>query len=68
MIYKAKDNERLDSIVYAYYGSLMPFEKILEANLKANPDFSVILKAGDDVALPDIKIAPPVEEAKALWD
>ena len=68
LYYKAKDGERLDSIVYACYSSLLPFEKVLGENLKENPDFPVILKAGDDVMLPDIKIEPPTEEAKALWD
>ena len=68
MIYKAKDKERLDSIVYSYYGSLISFEKILEENIKINPDFPVILKAGQQVILPDIKITEHFEETKALWD
>lgn len=40
--YIAKDNERLDSVVYRFYGSLEYFSMVLEANPKLNP----LLKKG----------------------
>lgn len=49
--YIAKDNERLDSVVYRFYGSLEYFSMVLEANPKLNP----LLKRGDVVILPAIE-------------
>lgn len=51
MIYIAKDGDRLDKIVYEYYGHLRYFEEVLMLNFKLKP----VLKAGDMVILPDIK-------------
>lgn len=61
MTYKAKDNERLDTIVFKHYGHLRFFEQILTIN----PKLSTTLHAGDKVFLPDIKEVAK-EQAK-LW-
>lgn len=61
MIYIAKDGDRLDKIVYEYYGHLRYFEEVLMLNFKLKP----VLKAGDMVILPDIK--EKKEELKSLW-
>ncbi|PSM51375.1 phage tail protein X family protein [Campylobacter blaseri] len=63
MIYKAKENERLDSIVYRHYGGLKHFELVLEINAK----LGVKLKAGDRVILPEIKEKEEIKELKSLW-
>lgn len=60
-MYIAKNDERLDSIVYKHYQTLKYFEQVLKANPKLEP----ILKAGDKVFLPDIEIKESEEEA--LW-
>ncbi|EKK1160804.1 tail protein X [Campylobacter coli] len=60
-IYIAKNNERLDSIVYKYYGTLLYFNQVL----LANPGLEPLLKTGDKVILPSIKIKESKE--KALW-
>ncbi|RXJ80820.1 phage tail protein [Aliarcobacter skirrowii] len=62
MIYIAKDNERLDSIVYKHYKTLEVFETVLSFNTHLNP----ILKAGDKVFLPDIKVEKNPKE-QSLW-
>ncbi|EIQ8758108.1 tail protein X [Campylobacter coli] len=56
-IYIAKNNERLDSIVYKHYGTLLYFNQ--------NPRLEPLLKTGDKVILPSIKIKESKE--KALW-
>ncbi|ECW8954956.1 phage tail protein X family protein [Campylobacter lari] len=60
-IYIAKNNERLDSIVYKHYGTLLYFNQVLLANPKLEP----ILKAGDKIILPQLEIKEDKE--KALW-
>ena len=61
---KAKKNDRLDSIVFEYYGSLENFGKVLEANVHLQN--KVILNDGDIVYLPFFeKVAK--KEVKALW-
>ncbi|ALG96368.1 phage tail protein [Campylobacter coli] len=60
-IYIAKNNERLDSIVYKHYGTLLYFNQVLLANPKLEP----LLKTGDKVVLPSIEIKESKE--KALW-
>ena len=57
--YIAKDNERLDSVVYRFYGSLEYFSMGLEANPKLNP----LLKRGDVVSLPAIEKKERIEMA-----
>lgn len=61
-IYRAKDGDRLDKIVYKHYGNLRVFERVLElnANLKEH------LKSGDIVKLPEIEKEPIIKE-NALW-
>ncbi|MBE3022950.1 tail protein X [Campylobacter sp. 7477a] len=61
-IYIAKDNERLDTIVYKYYGTLANFTEILAFNSGLN----TILKAGEKVFLPEIK-TEVVKREKTLW-
>ncbi|EOE5537332.1 tail protein X, partial [Campylobacter jejuni] len=51
-IYIAKNNERLDSVVYRHYGTLLYFDQVLLANPKLEP----LLKTGDKVILPNIEI------------
>ncbi|PZT47119.1 phage tail protein, partial [Helicobacter valdiviensis] len=59
--YIAKDNERLDSVVYRFYGSLEYFSMVLEVNPKLTP----LLKNGDVVNLPIIE--KPTNKEEALW-
>ncbi|WP_069637908.1 tail protein X [Campylobacter pinnipediorum] len=61
-IYIAKDGDRLDSVVQAYYGHLRFFERVLELNTK----LKYVLSAGDEVLLPDIKDDVKQDE-KVLW-
>ncbi|EPQ8291122.1 tail protein X [Campylobacter jejuni] len=60
-IYIAKNNERLDSVVYKHYGTLLYFDQVL----KTNPKLEAILKTGDKVFLPKIEIKESKEEV--LW-
>ncbi|EAK2109065.1 phage tail protein [Campylobacter jejuni] len=60
-IYIAKNNERLDSVVYKHYGTLLYFNQVL----KTNPNLEAILKTGDKVILPKIEIKESKEEV--LW-
>lgn len=62
-IYLAKDNERLDSIVYKHYGDLNNFNEVLILNSSLNP----ILKAGDRVVLPKIENKNIETKERALW-
>jgi phage tail protein X len=59
--HRAYEGERLDEIVYGYYGTLEVFEEVLAYNAR----LPVILQDGDIVKLPEIKIEP-VKEAE-LW-
>lgn len=60
-IYIAKDNDRLDTIIYAHYGHLRFFEQVLALN----PKLAATLKAGDRVFLPKIK--EKAKEQAKLW-
>ncbi|WP_154570711.1 tail protein X [Campylobacter portucalensis] len=62
-IYKAKDEDRLDKVVFSHYGHLRFFEKVLETN----SNLEAILKVGDEVKLPNFKDEPIIKE-NALWD
>ena len=57
----AKDNDRLDTIVYAHYGHLRFFEQVLALN----PKLAATTKAGDKVFLPEIK--EKTKEQAKLW-
>ncbi|EGT0748229.1 TPA: tail protein X [Campylobacter jejuni] len=59
--YIAKNEERLDSIVYNHYGTLSYFDQVLRVNPRLDP----ILKTGDKVILPEIEIKEDKEET--LW-
>lgn len=61
-IYKAKDGDRLDKIVYNHYGHLRFFEQVLKVNYKLSP----VLKAGDIVQLPEFKNVN-IKKENALW-
>lgn len=63
MIYKAKDGERLDQIVYRHYGHLRFFEAVLELN----PKLEIVLKAGDSVTLPELSEEKISQKQAALW-
>lgn len=63
MIYKAKDGERLDQIVYRHYGHLRYFESVLELN----PKLEVVLKVGELVTLPELSEEKIPQKQAALW-
>lgn len=63
MIYKAKDGERLDQIVYRHYGHLRFFEAVLELN----PKLEIVLKAGELVNLPEFDETKIPQKQVALW-
>lgn len=64
-IYTAKDGDRLDSIVFNHYGTLKAINEVLRHNKHLLN--KAVLKAGDEVMLPDIKIKQDIKESKALW-
>lgn len=61
-IYIASDAERLDAIIYKHYGTLENFAEILAFNSYLNS----VLKAGDRVFLPEIKVKE-IKSEKTLW-
>lgn len=60
-IYIAKDNDRLDKVVYEHYKSLDNFAVVLSFNSHLN----AVLSAGDHVLLPQIPEKP--KKQKKLW-
>lgn len=62
--YIAKDDERLDSIVYSHYGTLNVFQSVLEVN--SHLLNKKILNAGDIVLLP--KINTSIKTLDDLWN
>lgn len=62
--YIAKDDERLDSIVYSHYGTLNVFQSVLETN--SHLLNKKILNAGDIVLLP--KINTSIKTLDDLWN
>jgi len=68
-IYHAKDGERIDQIVYDFYGSTIAVKQVLEDN----PHLlgKVTLNAGDKVLLNEFKVNPiedlPTGKGVALW-
>lgn len=62
MTYIAKDGDRLDTIVYKHYKTLEVFEIVLSFNSNLNS----VLKAGDKVFLPEIKLQEKSKEV-SLW-
>lgn len=63
MIYRSKDGERLDQIVYRHYGHLRYFESVLELN----PKLEIVLKAGTLVNLPELNEEKIPQKQVALW-
>ena len=63
MIYRSKDGERLDQIVYRHYGHLQFFEAVLELN----PKLEIVLKAGELVNLPEFDETKIPQKQVALW-
>jgi len=59
--YRASEGERLDTIVYAHYGSLEHFAEVLAKNAR----LQTLLKDGDMVKLPEFPTAPTKEPE--LW-
>ncbi len=61
----ATQGDRLDHIVYQYYGTL----EVLTDVMMSNPSLlnKPILDEGDRVMLPEIKIAPQSETGVSLW-
>lgn len=62
--YIAKDDERLDSIVYSHYGTLNVFQSVLETN--SHLLNKKILNAGDIVLLPQINTS--IKTLDDLWN
>ncbi len=65
--YRAADGDRLDTIVFKYYGSIEAY--IMESVMDANPHLldKIVLSAGDIVYLPEIETGPTETTTKALW-
>ncbi len=61
---KAKDGERLDNIIFAHYGTLENFSKILEQNQHLKE--KIILNDGDVINLPIFE-QKVKKEVTALW-
>jgi phage tail protein X len=64
--YLAKDGERLDQIIYKYYGSLVFFDKIIDQNTHLMD--KLVLDSGDVVFLPQINFNQKETKVAALWD
>lgn len=62
----ATQNDRLDTIVYTYYGTLEPLNDVMLAN--AHLMSKALLDAGDKINLPDY-VAPATNESDGvnLW-
>lgn len=61
----ATQNDRLDQIIYAHYGTLDVMNEVMMAN--ANLMGKAILDNGDKVYLPDIKLPDQTESGVSLW-
>jgi phage tail protein X len=61
----ATQNDRLDQIIYAHYGTLDVMNEVMmtNAHLMGKP----ILDNGDKVYLPDIKLPDQTESGVSLW-
>jgi len=63
--YLAKEGERLDIIVYAYYNSLDMFEEVLGVN--AHLAHKIELNQRDIVYLPDFEQDIIIDDVISLW-
>lgn len=61
----ATQNDRLDQIIYAYYGTLDVMNEVMMSN--AHLMGKAILDNGDKVYLPDIIIPDQSETGVSLW-
>lgn len=61
----ATHGDRLDRIIYAYYGTLDAMNEVMMANVHLMK--KTILDDGDKVYLPDIETATPEEKGVSLW-
>jgi len=61
----ATSGDRLDQIIYQYYGTLDVMNEVMMSNahLMGKP----ILDNGDKVYLPDITLSDPIEAGVSLW-
>lgn len=64
MKYRTRDGDRLDRIVFDYYGSTEPLVTVLDAN-PGLADRGVVYPTGVIIDLPDL--APAVEVKSVLW-
>lgn len=64
--YISVDGDRLDTIVYAEYGTLEPIMIVIEAN--SHILRSCTLSAGVTVKLPEWSAPIKKEEARTLWN
>jgi len=62
----AQDGDRLDTIVYAYYGTLSALGKVLTVN--QHIALKIILEDRDIVYLPVIDTAQTSSSGVNLWD
>jgi len=63
--YLAKEGERLDVIIYAYYDSLDVFEEVLNQNPHLTS--SIEMKCGDIVYLTAFEQDTIIDDAISLW-
>lgn len=61
----ATQGDRLDRIIYAYYGTLDVMNEVMMAN--AHLMKKTILDDGDKVYLPEIETTRPEEQGVGLW-
>lgn len=61
----ATQGDRLDQIIYAYYGTLDVMNKVMMSNVHLMP--KPILDTGDKVYLPDISVPEQSESGVSLW-
>lgn len=69
MIYRSKQNDVLDDVVFRYYGDTD--NGIVETVLESNPglsDVGPLLPAGIDIELPDRPATAPAKNLTRLWD
>lgn len=61
----ATQNDRLDQIIYQYYGTLNVMNEVMMNNVHLMG--KAILDNGDKVYLPDVIIPAPTETGVSLW-
>lgn len=61
----ATQGDRLDQIIYAFYGTLDVMNEVMISN--SHLMSKTILSDGDIVYLPEITISTPIESGVSLW-